>query len=104
MPASLFLSFCSVRKTQAERSAALAQIEDQKKSVRENLKPEQVLAFKKAFDVFDSDGSGGITSSELGTVISDLGIEMQHREVEKMVQDVDFDGNGEVRALDVRNE
>jgi len=80
----------------AERTKELARIEEQKEQVKQNLKPEQILAFQKAFNIFDFDRSGSISEEELATVIADMGVEMTAFEVEKMVQDVDLDGNGEV--------
>ena len=84
---------------QAQRAKDLSRIEEQKEEIRQNLSPAQILAFQKAFNLFDLDGGGSITADELATVIDDMGVQMTSLEVEKMVQDIDLDGNGEVRAL-----
>ena len=43
-------------------------------------------AFKKAFDMFDLDGSGEISSMEFGTVIRSLGQNPTDEEVESMLK------------------
>mmetsp|Transcript_15802 Transcript_15802/g.34249 ORF Transcript_15802/g.34249 Transcript_15802/m.34249 type:complete len:191 (-) Transcript_15802:402-974(-) len=60
------------------------------------LRRDQVHAFKYAFDLFDKDGGGSITSDELFNVIRSIGQHPTIAEVEAMVLEVDADGNGEI--------
>merc|ERR1712022_77658 len=48
---------------------------------------------KEAFDLFDGDDSGAIDKMELGVAIQALGFEPTVEEVDKMVKDIDADGN-----------
>ena len=45
-----------------------------------------------AFRVFDKDGSGSISSSELGTVMRSLGQNPSESELQDLVEEVDADG------------
>merc|ERR1712070_1214641 len=49
-----------------------------------------------AFDLFDSDGSGAIDASELKVAMMALGFEPTDDEIDKMVKDIDADGNATV--------
>ncbi len=60
------------------------------------LTPAQVKQFRDAYDVFDKDGDGGITTEELGYVMRALGQNPSDDEVENMFSDVDADGSGEI--------
>lgn len=48
--------------------------------------------FREAFELFDHDGSGFITTDEIGVVMRRLGQNPSPNELEKMVRDVDADG------------
>mmetsp|Transcript_16522 Transcript_16522/g.41236 ORF Transcript_16522/g.41236 Transcript_16522/m.41236 type:complete len:146 (-) Transcript_16522:294-731(-) len=50
--------------------------------------------FKEAFQLFDKDGDGCITTKELGTVMRALGKSPTEAEVKKIVSEVDPDGRG----------
>jgi Ca2+-binding EF-hand superfamily protein len=52
--------------------------------------------YKKAFSLFDKDGSGEIDAGELGTVMKSLGVETTDEEVEEMLAVADADGSGEI--------
>ena len=52
--------------------------------------------YKKAFNLFDTDGSGEISSDELGTVMKSLGVETTPEELAKMLETADSDGSGEI--------
>merc|ERR1719326_540498 len=64
---------------------------DQKKK---GLTDDQKEEIKQAFQLFDTDDSGSIDGKELTTVLRALGFEPEPGEVEKMISDVDDDGNG----------
>lgn len=51
---------------------------------------------REAFKVFDKDGSGSISKSELKFVMENLGEKLSSEEIEEMMQEADKDGNGEI--------
>jgi calmodulin len=61
---------------------------------------------RMAFEVFDRDGSGTISSEELRLVMKQLGENLTDREIQEMVEEADKDGDGnidcELRLLLVR--
>lgn len=63
---------------------------------RPYLNRRQVKEFKDAFAIFDKDGSGSITTQELGDVMKRLGQKPTKAELEAMVREIDADGNGEI--------
>ncbi len=56
-----------------------------------NLTEEQIAEFKEAFQIFDKDGDGSITTKELGTVMRSLGQNPSDEEVRQMIEEVDED-------------
>lgn len=52
--------------------------------------------FFQAFRVFDKDGSGYVSSSELKMVMSKLGVNFTDDELNEMVLEADIDGDGQV--------
>merc|ERR1739845_283124 len=61
-----------------------------------NLNDEQVREFKDAFDIFDEDNSGTVSTSELASVMKTLGQDIDEKEVGVMISEVDSDGSGEI--------
>ena len=57
------------------------------------LTEEQIAEFKEAFSLFDRDGDGSITTSQLGTVMRSLGQNPTGPELSDMVNELDADGN-----------
>jgi calmodulin len=51
---------------------------------------------RMAFQVFDRDGNGTISSDELRLVMSQLGENLTDREIEEMVQEADKNGDGSI--------
>lgn len=47
---------------------------------------------KKAFNAFDKDGDGAITTKELGPVLRNLGRNPTEAELQDMINEVDVDG------------
>lgn len=62
----------------------------------EKLDEEQIADFKAAFSMFDKDGSGDVSTEELGAVLEELGQEVSKSQLEIMIKDVDADGSGSV--------
>lgn len=62
----------------------------------EALSDEQVQAFKDVFDLFDKDGSGSISTTELGDVMRSLGQNPTDAELQDMVNEVDTDQSGSI--------
>lgn len=49
-----------------------------------------------AFQVFDKDGSGSVSPSELRSVLISLGQKHTDEEIDEMVKHADLDGNGSI--------
>ena len=58
-------------------------------SVNENDK-------ENAFDLFDKDGSGYISSSELKSAMNNFDENLTDAEIEEMIREADIDGDGEI--------
>uniref|UniRef100_A0A3Q3X6C4 Troponin C, skeletal muscle n=1 Tax=Mola mola TaxID=94237 RepID=A0A3Q3X6C4_MOLML len=52
---------------------------------------EEMIAFKAAFDMFDTDGGGDISTKELGTVMRMLGQNPTREELDAIIEEVDED-------------
>ena len=62
-------------------------------NILENLTDEQIAEFKEAFQIFDKEGDGSITTKELGTVMRSLGQNPSDDEIRQMIIDVDEDNS-----------
>ena len=62
----------------------------------DNLTDEQIIEFREAFQAFDKDGNGSITTKELGTVMRSLGQNLSEAEIKEMIDIVDEDKNGTI--------
>merc|ERR1712212_981816 len=60
------------------------------------LNDEQIREFKDAFDIFDEDVSGTVSTGELASVMRTLGQNIDEKEVGVMISEVDSDGSGEI--------
>ncbi|XP_062976569.1 calmodulin-A-like [Elgaria multicarinata webbii] len=66
----------------------------------QRLTEEQLAEFKEAFSLFDKDGDGAITTTELGTVMRSLGHNPSEAELQTMINEVDAKGSGTVDFLE----
>ena len=62
----------------------------------DSLTSEQILEFREAFQAFDKDGNGSITTKELGTVMRSLGQNLSETEIREIIDEVDEDKNGTI--------
>jgi len=51
---------------------------------------------REAFNVFDKDGSGTISTSELKSVMKSLNEDLNDEQIKEMIKEADVDGDGEV--------
>jgi calmodulin len=58
------------------------------------LSPAEVEQYKEVFQVFDKDGTGDITASELGEVMRELGLNPSEAELRDLVSEVDVNNDG----------
>ena len=57
---------------------------------------DQETEIRRAFEVFDKDGSGTISAEELKAVMIAIGENVTEAEVDEMISHVDKDGNGSI--------
>jgi calmodulin len=69
----------------------------------ESLNKDQIEEIKDAFNLFDKDGDGNITTKELGTVMRTLGQNPTENELQEMINDVDADGSGSIEFSEFLN-
>lgn len=56
--------------------------------------PENMML--EAFAVFDKDGNGLISRTELSVVMTNLGEKLTDEEVDDMIKEADIDGDGQI--------
>merc|ERR1712149_95779 len=69
---------------------------DKRAAELKSLTDEQKAELREAFDLFDTDGSGAVDASELHTAMKALGFEPKKEEINKMVKEMDKDGDATV--------
>mmetsp|Transcript_16060 Transcript_16060/g.17835 ORF Transcript_16060/g.17835 Transcript_16060/m.17835 type:complete len:192 (-) Transcript_16060:69-644(-) len=65
-------------------------------SAKDSLTEEQKAEFREAFNLFDKDCDGSITTKELGTVMRSLGQKPTDSQLVDMINEVDVDGDGQI--------
>ena len=73
--------------TQQQKSAALLQAE-------KVLTPQQISELQEAFSLFDRDGDGTISPTELGIVLRSIGQNPSEQQIKEMIAEVDDSGDG----------
>ena len=71
-------------------------VQPQAKKYRTEITEEQAQEIKEAFDLFDSDKSGEIDTSELKNVLNSLGIDAKNQTLKNMINDVDKNQTGTI--------
>merc|ERR1712131_455032 len=66
------------------------------KSNSTDLTPQQIKAFREAFELFDKNGGGTIDASELQRTLADVDIHIDSAGLLEVMLTLDGDGNGEV--------
>ncbi|KAL0925837.1 hypothetical protein M5K25_004208 [Dendrobium thyrsiflorum] len=64
------------------------------------LTKEQIAEFQEAFCFFDKDGDGRISIEELASVIRSLDQNPSKEELQDMIDEVDFNGNGTIEFVE----
>eukprot|EP00299_Pterocystis_sp_00344_P016708 c8379_g1_i1.p1 GENE.c8379_g1_i1~~c8379_g1_i1.p1 ORF type:complete len:607 (+),score=189.99 c8379_g1_i1:48-1868(+) len=77
-----------------ESASGIAKIEDLQ------LSEQQLSDFKSAFELFDKDGDGAITLSELQTVMGKLNLHPTIPQLRAMILEADVDGSGKIEFTD----
>ena len=57
---------------------------------------EHIAEFKEAFKLFDRDGGGTISRTELTAVMKSMGMEITVQEAQEMMNEIDKDGDGDI--------
>jgi calmodulin len=60
------------------------------------LNETQVAEYQDAFSALDTDHDGFIASSQLGQILRSIGENPTDAEVQDMINEIDFDGNGSI--------
>lgn len=64
--------------------------------VSKDFPTETAEEIREAFGVFDKDGSGCISATELKHVLMTMGERLTQEEVEIMIREADIDGEGQI--------
>ncbi|XP_062361323.1 troponin C, skeletal muscle [Cinclus cinclus] len=91
---SRYRLLCPLSEMSCDPSLALQT--DQQAEARAFLSEEMIAEFKAAFDMFDADGGGDISTKELGTVMRMLGQNPTKEELDAIIEEVDEDGSGTI--------
>ncbi|XP_062154894.1 probable calcium-binding protein CML25 [Alnus glutinosa] len=65
-------------------------------SQSQNSKAQIIVELEQVFRRFDVNGDGKISSSELGSIMGSLGHPATEEELDKMIKEVDADGDGHI--------
>ncbi|CAF0808129.1 unnamed protein product [Rotaria sp. Silwood1] len=62
----------------------------------DDITPEELAELREAFRVFDQNGDGSITLSELRIVLDQMGLDPTEEELQDMIREVDEDQSGTI--------
>ncbi|XP_045123606.1 troponin C, isotype gamma-like isoform X2 [Portunus trituberculatus] len=62
----------------------------------DSLEAEQIDALRKAFDSFDTDKKGAITTETVGTILRMMGVKISEKNLQEVIAETDVDGSGEL--------
>ncbi|CAF4096286.1 unnamed protein product [Rotaria socialis] len=66
----------------------------------DNISPEELEELREAFRVFDQNGDGSITLSELRIVLDQMGLDPSEEELQDMIREVDADQSGSISFVE----
>ncbi|XP_045102332.1 troponin C-like [Portunus trituberculatus] len=61
-----------------------------------DIDPEQMIVLKKAFDSFDSEKKGAISTDTVATILRMMGQSVNRTMLDQVISEVDVDGSGEL--------
>ncbi|KAK8377904.1 hypothetical protein O3P69_014085 [Scylla paramamosain] len=61
-----------------------------------DIDPEQMTVLKRAFDSFDSEKKGAISTDTVGTILRMMGQTVSRSILDQVISEVDVDGSGEL--------
>ncbi|XP_068146530.1 calmodulin-beta [Drosophila tropicalis] len=62
----------------------------------EDLRPDEMVWIAEAFKILKKDSEGSVTTRELANIMRSLGCHPTDGELQSMVNEVDYDGNGSI--------
>jgi len=62
----------------------------------DGLEAEQLDMLRKIFNSFDNSGCGSITTGTVGTIFQTMGIKVSAEALQRIIEEVDEDGSGEL--------
>eukprot|EP01091_Cochliopodium_minus_P005615 TRINITY_DN1551_c0_g1_i1.p1 TRINITY_DN1551_c0_g1~~TRINITY_DN1551_c0_g1_i1.p1 ORF type:complete len:156 (-),score=47.98 TRINITY_DN1551_c0_g1_i1:31-498(-) len=65
-------------------------------STSETSEEQQIKEWRAAFNLVDTDGSGKISTTELGTLMKNLGVELSQEQLKLVISQYDTSGSGEL--------
>ena len=74
----------------------MGDIEYKKYFEEAGINMDQVLQLKKAFDAFDSEKKGAISSETTGQILRMMGVKVSSDELQAIMDDVDLDKSGQL--------
>nr|ADI56266.1 troponin C isoform 3 [Homarus americanus] len=63
----------------------------------DSLEADQIEALQKAFDSFDTDGKGAITTDTVSTILRMMGVKISEKNLQEVIAETDEDGSGELK-------
>ena len=63
---------------------------------RLDIPEDKIAEYKEAFDMFDKDGSGTISVTEIVKIMKNFGYPIKKSEAQQMIADIDDNGDGEL--------